>query len=161
KSTASPRRNRSQPWRPIFPDSRSGRPATPPRVGSWGTKFTSTTRTVYPCAFRCRPRGTIRPTGRSAAAISKSKEIFTSSFPICERQSLSSAADKLGATYVRQFADAGYFIAEDVLSEADVERLRLSIASLPPENEVKRRRAVYGARNLLEICPEVRKIACD
>ena len=70
-------------------------------------------------------------------------------------------ANKLSAPYARQFADEGYFIAEDVLSEIDIERLRSAIASLPTGKEVKRRQGVYGVRNLLEICPEVRELACD
>jgi hypothetical protein len=70
-------------------------------------------------------------------------------------------ADKPVMSYARQFADAGYSIAEDVLSEIDVEQLRSGIASLPPGKEVKRRKGVYGVRNLLEICPEVRELACD
>ncbi len=71
------------------------------------------------------------------------------------------AAEKLGTSYAGQFAEAGYFIAEDVLSEIDVERLRSAISSIPTGKEVKRRQGVYGVRNLLEICPEVREFAGD
>lgn len=63
--------------------------------------------------------------------------------------------------YAREFADAGYFLADGILSDADVERLRDAIASLPETLEVRRRHGVYGVRNLLEICPQVRELACD
>ncbi|MBL8797128.1 MAG: phytanoyl-CoA dioxygenase family protein [Planctomycetia bacterium] len=72
-----------------------------------------------------------------------------------------STADPPGTSYARHFAEAGYGIAEDVLAETDVEHLRRAIASLPAGKEVKRRQGVYGVRNLLEICPEVRDLACD
>lgn len=64
-------------------------------------------------------------------------------------------------SYARLFATDGYFIAEGVLSEVDVERLRCAIANLPTSKEIKRRQGVYGVRNLLEICREVREFACD
>jgi ectoine hydroxylase-related dioxygenase (phytanoyl-CoA dioxygenase family) len=67
----------------------------------------------------------------------------------------------LSKSYTRQFAEFGYFIAEDVLTQADVARLRTAIANLPAGKEVKRRKGVYGVRNLLELCPEVRELACD
>lgn len=71
-------------------------------------------------------------------------------------------ADKrANAAYARQFGNDGYCIAEDVIAEVDIERLRQGIADLPPGDEVKRRRGVYGVRNLLEICPEARELACD
>jgi len=70
-------------------------------------------------------------------------------------------AEKSGAVYARRFAEAGYFVAESVLSPIDVERLRQAIANLPAGKEVRRRRGVYGVRNLLEICPEIRELARD
>jgi ectoine hydroxylase-related dioxygenase (phytanoyl-CoA dioxygenase family) len=48
-----------------------------------------------------------------------------------------------------------------VLPGADVERLRAAIAQLPDREEVRRRKGVYGVRNLLDICPAVRALACD
>ena len=64
-------------------------------------------------------------------------------------------------SYTREFTESGYFISEGVLSDADVERLRNAIADLPETQEVRRRRGVYGVRNLLEICPQVRELAKD
>ena len=63
--------------------------------------------------------------------------------------------------YARQFADTGYFVAEGVLAEIDVERLRTAIANVPIGKQVKRRQGVYGVRNLLESCPTVRQFARD
>jgi ectoine hydroxylase-related dioxygenase (phytanoyl-CoA dioxygenase family) len=60
-----------------------------------------------------------------------------------------------------QFAEHGYFIAEDVLSQGDVERLRKAIADLPQNENVRKRQGVYGVRHLLEVCPEVRQAASD
>ncbi|MEO2090228.1 MAG: hypothetical protein ABGY75_12110, partial [Gemmataceae bacterium] len=63
--------------------------------------------------------------------------------------------------YARTFAESGYFTADGVLSDADVERLQVAIAQLPDREEVRRRKGVYGVRNLLDICPAVRELACD
>ncbi|MFO0865630.1 MAG: phytanoyl-CoA dioxygenase family protein [Gemmataceae bacterium] len=60
-----------------------------------------------------------------------------------------------------QFAHDGFFIADDVLSESDIERLRMAIAELPQNENVRKRQGVYGVRHLIEVCPEVRDIACD
>lgn len=65
------------------------------------------------------------------------------------------------ANYARTFAEDGYFTADGVLPAADVERLRVAIAQLPDRVEVRRRKGVYGVRNLLDICPAVRELACD
>jgi ectoine hydroxylase-related dioxygenase (phytanoyl-CoA dioxygenase family) len=70
-------------------------------------------------------------------------------------------AESPRVAYARQFAETGYFVAEQVLSEIDIERLTSAIASLPSGEEVRRRQGIYGVRNLLEICPEVRELACD
>jgi hypothetical protein len=61
--------------------------------------------------------------------------------------------------YAQEFARDGYSIREGVLSDAEVERLRTSVAQVPSGEEVRRRRGVYGVRNLLEICPAVRNLA--
>ena len=59
------------------------------------------------------------------------------------------------------FRHDGYFIRDDVVSGDDVERLRLAVAAIPNGEEVRRKRSVYGVRNLLEICPAVRDLATD
>lgn len=65
------------------------------------------------------------------------------------------------ASYAATFTREGYFIADRVLPVADIEQLRDAIAQLPDREEVRRRKGVYGVRNLLEICPAVRELACD
>ena len=64
-----------------------------------------------------------------------------------------------GDRYAREFARDGYFIREDVISDVEVERLRTAVAAIPNGEEVRRRRGVYGVRNLLEICPAVEELA--
>jgi hypothetical protein len=61
--------------------------------------------------------------------------------------------------YAREFIREGYFICKGVLSDDEVEHLRTAIAAIPEREEVRRRRGVYGVRNLLEICPAVQALA--
>ena len=61
--------------------------------------------------------------------------------------------------YAQEFAREGYFNCEGVLSELDVECLRTAVAEIPNGEEVRRKRGVYGVRNLLEICPAVEALA--
>lgn len=63
--------------------------------------------------------------------------------------------------YATAFARDGYAIRDDVIAEGMVERLRSAVAAIPDREEVRRRRNVYGVRNLLEICPDVRDLAID
>ena len=63
--------------------------------------------------------------------------------------------------YARAFDRDGYFIRDGVVSDEAVERLRSAVAAIPDREEVKRRRNVYGVRNLLEICPEVQGLAAE
>jgi hypothetical protein len=63
--------------------------------------------------------------------------------------------------YGRNFHRDGYFIRNDIVPEDIVQRLRLAIAAIPNREEVRRRRSVYGVRNLLEICPAVRHLATE
>lgn len=60
------------------------------------------------------------------------------------------------AHYARTFARDGFAIIEGVLPSEDIERLREAVARIPTGDEVRRKQAVYGVRNLLEVCPEVR-----
>ena len=64
-------------------------------------------------------------------------------------------ADRYAEALLRE----GYFIREGVLSDGEVDGLRTALALIPDGEEVRRRRGVYGVRNLLEICPEVRELA--
>src|SRR5262245_31422379 len=61
--------------------------------------------------------------------------------------------------YAASFRRDGYFICENVVSLEEVEALRRAIAEIPSGDEVRRKRSVYGVRNLLQICPAVRTIA--
>lgn len=55
----------------------------------------------------------------------------------------------------------GFAIVDDVLDIGYVERLRAAIVCLPLGDEIRRKKSVYGVRNLLEICPEVCALAVD
>ena len=63
--------------------------------------------------------------------------------------------------YAASFRRDGYFIRDGVLASDELERLRVALASLPNGEEVRRKRSVYGIRNLLEICPAVEKLAAE
>src|SRR5690242_19685846 len=62
-------------------------------------------------------------------------------------------------SYANSFRRDGYFICDEVLSAAEVIELRQAIAAIPKGEEVRRKRDVYGVRNLLEICTAVRFLA--
>lgn len=61
--------------------------------------------------------------------------------------------------YAAAFARDGYFIQEGILSTEEVEHLRIAVAQIPNGDAVRRKRGVYGVRNLLEICPAVQQLA--
>lgn len=63
------------------------------------------------------------------------------------------------AAYAASFRRDGYFICEGVVSKQEVQHLRDALAALPNDRKVRRKRSVYGARNLLETCPAVRSLA--
>ena len=63
--------------------------------------------------------------------------------------------------YAAEVRRDGYAIINGVLSDDDVAQLRTSVASIPNREEVRRRRGVYGIRNLLEICPAVQRLAAQ
>lgn len=67
----------------------------------------------------------------------------------------------MNADYAASFERDGYFIQENVVSSDSVQRLSDAIDALPKGEEVRRKRSVYGVRNLLEICGEVRGLAAD
>ncbi len=62
-------------------------------------------------------------------------------------------------SYANSFRRDGYSICDEVLSTDEVMELRQAIAAIPKGDEVRRKRDVYGVRNLLEICPAVRFLA--
>ena len=63
--------------------------------------------------------------------------------------------------YATRFYRDGYFIRDDVISLDEVEHLRRAVAALPLRAEVRRKRSVYGVRNLLEICTAARALAMN
>src|SRR5690606_15740343 len=63
------------------------------------------------------------------------------------------------ADYAAWYRSWGYFICEGVFDPEEVEQLRHAVAALPAVEAVRRKRSVYGVRNLLEICPAVAKLA--
>ena len=61
--------------------------------------------------------------------------------------------------YTIAFRRDGYFVRDGVVSDEEVQRLRVAVDAIPNGEEVRRKRGVYGVRNLLEICPAVRELA--
>jgi hypothetical protein len=61
--------------------------------------------------------------------------------------------------YAQEFMREGYSIREGVLSDDEVGELRTAVARIPNGEEVRRKRGVYGVRNLLEICPAALALA--
>jgi Phytanoyl-CoA dioxygenase (PhyH) len=61
--------------------------------------------------------------------------------------------------WAERFARDGFFIRDGIVSDVEVEHLRTAVARIPNGEEVRRRRGVYGVRNLLEICPAVEDLA--
>lgn len=63
------------------------------------------------------------------------------------------------------FADTfqrdGYSIHEGVVSSDEVAALRQAVDAIPNGEEVRRKRSVYGVRNLLEICPAIPTLATN
>ena len=68
---------------------------------------------------------------------------------------------KDAASYAKTFQRDGYAIREGVIAIDEVGVLRQAIADIPRGEEVRRRQSVYGVRNLLQICPAVRRLAAD
>jgi hypothetical protein len=63
--------------------------------------------------------------------------------------------------YATTFHRDGYFVRNGIVPDETVQRLRLAVAAIPNRAEVRRRRNVYGVRNLLEICTAVRVLATE
>jgi ectoine hydroxylase-related dioxygenase (phytanoyl-CoA dioxygenase family) len=63
--------------------------------------------------------------------------------------------------YAAHFQETGFAIAQRVFSAQAVEEVRLAIAAIPFGEEVRRKRSIYGVRNLLEISPVVRQLAAS
>ena len=61
--------------------------------------------------------------------------------------------------YAAAFRETGYAVFPNVLDMEAVERVRTAIQSVPNGDAVRRKRNVYGVRNLLEISPDIRRLA--
>ena len=63
--------------------------------------------------------------------------------------------------YAADFRLEGYAIFNRVLPQGEIDQLVSAIDLIPDGPEVRRKRGVYGIRNLLEICPAVQRLAAD
>lgn len=64
-------------------------------------------------------------------------------------------SDPLPMSFAASIDRDGYAIEQDVLDSDEVEELKKAIAAIPETGHVRRRKGVYGIRNLLEVCPAV------
>lgn len=62
-------------------------------------------------------------------------------------------------TLAEQIDRDGFAVKANVVADRVIERLKVAIAQLPDGEEVRRRGATFGIRNLLQICEEVRMLA--
>ncbi len=69
------------------------------------------------------------------------------------------ACEALPTDYAADFRDRGYAVFPQLLPEPDVDRLRHAIEAIPDCDAVRRKRNVYGVRNLLDLSPDVRRLA--
>ncbi|HEV3299823.1 MAG TPA: phytanoyl-CoA dioxygenase family protein [Planctomycetaceae bacterium] len=61
--------------------------------------------------------------------------------------------------YALRFHEAGFAVLPRLLSDDEIERLRAAITAIPDSDAVRRKRNVYGVRNLLDLSPEIRRLA--
>jgi ectoine hydroxylase-related dioxygenase (phytanoyl-CoA dioxygenase family) len=61
--------------------------------------------------------------------------------------------------YAARFREKGIAIFPELLDGIEVERLRSAIAAIPDCDAVRRKRNVYGVRNLLDLSADVRRLA--
>lgn len=74
-------------------------------------------------------------------------------------ESKSLTAELAPANDTSEFRKNGFAIIPDVLDPQDVVRLRVAIGAIPDSDAVRKRRGVYGIRNLLGVSPEIRELA--
>lgn len=74
---------------------------------------------------------------------------------------MSSSLPKYTAEYAAQFRQSGFAVFPRVLDSATVEELRSAILAIPAGEEVRRKRSVYGVRNLLEVSHAIRRLAAS
>jgi hypothetical protein len=61
--------------------------------------------------------------------------------------------------YTARFARDGYCVLPSAVPDEVIHRLRTVIDQLPPGEAVRRKKSIYGVRNLLETVPEVCELA--
>ena len=61
--------------------------------------------------------------------------------------------------YAQQFRERGFAVFPRLLGEDEVDRLRRAIEAIPDCDAVRRKRNVYGVRNLLDLSPDVCRLA--
>jgi ectoine hydroxylase-related dioxygenase (phytanoyl-CoA dioxygenase family) len=61
--------------------------------------------------------------------------------------------------YALRFHEAGFAVLPRLLSDDEIERLRAAITAIPDSDAVRRKRNVCGVRNLLDLSPEIRRLA--
>jgi Phytanoyl-CoA dioxygenase (PhyH) len=76
------------------------------------------------------------------------------SAPDTARSLTSSSTD-----YAEQFRERGFALFPRLLDEGEVDRLRRAIEAIPDCDAVRRKRNVYGVRNLLDLSPDVCRLA--
>jgi hypothetical protein len=61
--------------------------------------------------------------------------------------------------YAARFRGDGFAVFPRLLPDAEVDRLQAAIDAIPDCDAVRRKRNVYGVRNLLDLSPDVRRLA--
>ncbi len=69
------------------------------------------------------------------------------------------ACEALPTEYAADFRDRGYAVFPQLLPDPEVDCLRHAIEAIPDCDAVRRKRNVYGVRNLLDLSPDVRRLA--
>jgi hypothetical protein len=61
--------------------------------------------------------------------------------------------------YAARFRNHGFAVFPRLLPDVEVDRLKAAIEAIPDCDAVRRKRSVYGVRNLLDLSPDVRTLA--
>jgi len=72
---------------------------------------------------------------------------------------MSSVLEVEPAEYAMRFHEVGFAVLPRLLPGDEIERLRAAIAAIPDCDAVRRKRNVYGVRNLLDLSPDVRRLS--
>ena len=107
-----------------------------------------------------RPKGPIRRScGRCWPAASRRCRANVGRNSPNRRFAMQSVTDIEPTEYAAQFRDRGFAVFPQLLSAVEVDRLRQAIESIPDCDAVRRKRNVYGVRNLLDLSPEICRLA--